>query len=115
MAWAVSAKKPFFVGLRSIEMRRRHPSKRKLVGFTLPKSEAVPEESNLVLTGEAVTGFVTSAALSEACGCVLGLAYAPADAEEGKTITIKYTNGRRVEATVVAPHFYDPENKRQEL
>ena len=115
MAWAVSEKKPFFVGLRSIELRRRHPSKRKLVGFTLPQDGPVPEESNLVLTGEEITGFVTSCALSEACNAVIGLAYAPAAAEVGQPLTIKLTNGTRLQATVAAPHFYDHDNKRQEL
>jgi sarcosine oxidase subunit alpha len=115
MAWAVSEKKPFFVGLRSIEMRRRHPSKRKLVGFTLPKDGPVPEESNLVLAGEEIAGFVTSCALSEACDAVIGLAYAPATAEAGQPLTIKLTDGKRLQATVAPPHFYDHDNKRQEL
>ncbi len=115
MAWAIAGKKPFFVGGRSIEMRRRHPSARKLLGFTLPAGEAVPEESNLVLTGDKVTGFVTSAARSEALGKVIGLAYGPADKVPGDKLPIKYTSGRIVEALVVAPHFYDHDNKRQEL
>ena len=115
MAWAVSEKKPFFVGRRSIEMRRRHPSKRKLVGFTLPKDGPVPEESNLVLAGEEIAGFVTSCALSEACDAVIGLAYAPAAAEVGQPLTIKLTDGKRLQATVAPPHFYDHDNKRQEL
>ena len=116
MAWAVSAKKPFFVGLRSIELRRRHPSKRRLVGFTLPKEAAVPQESNILLdaAGE-FAGFVTSAALSEACGAVIGLAYAPAATATGDALAIKLSNGRLLEARATAPHFYDPDNKRQEL
>ncbi len=115
MAWAIAGKKPFFVGGRSIELRRKHPSARKLLGFTLPPTEAVPEESNLVLTGDKVTGFVTSAAHSEALGKVIGLAYGPADKVPGDKLPIKYTSGRIVEALVVAPHFYDHDNKRQEL
>jgi sarcosine oxidase subunit alpha len=115
MAWAVSEKKPFFVGLRSIELRRRHPSQRKLVGFTLPKDGPVPEESNLVLAGETIAGFVTSSALSEACDAVIGLAYAPAAAAVGQPLAIKLTDGKVLQATVAAPHFYDHENKRQEL
>ena len=115
MAWAIAGKKPFFVGGRSIELRRKHPSARKLLGFTLPAGEALPEESNLVLTGEKVTGFVTSAAVSEALGKVIGLAYGPADKVPGDKLPIKYTSGRIVEAEVVSPHFYDHDNKRQEL
>jgi len=116
MAWAVSAKKPFFVGKRSIELRRRHPSKRRLVGFTLPQDQSLPQESNLVLDADdRVAGFVSSVALSEACEAVIGLAYAPGTTEAGDTLRIKLSNGRILEAKVCAPHFYDPDNRRQEL
>ncbi|MEO1190838.1 MAG: 2Fe-2S iron-sulfur cluster-binding protein [Pseudomonadota bacterium] len=116
MAWAVSKKKPFFVGQRSIELRRRHPSARRLVGFTLPKSSIVPLESNILLDGEGeMAGFITSAARSEACDAVIGLAYAPAETQAGDSLTIKLTNGRRLEAKACAPHFFDPDNQRQEL
>ncbi len=118
MAWAVSGKKPFFVGQRSIELRRKHPSKRKLVGFTLPKGDAVPEESNLVLKGETVAGFVTSAALSEACGAVIGLAYAPAEAEGRRHDHLADQVHHRPAGWSHGggkPHFYDPDNKRQEM
>ncbi len=116
MAWAVAKKKPFFVGQRSIQLRRRHPSKRKLVGFTLPKDQPVPLESNILLdaAGEMV-GFITSAALSEACGSIVGLAYAPANTKVGDRLTIKRSDGRLQEAEACKPHFYDPENKRQEM
>lgn len=116
MTWAVSKKKPFFVGKRSIELRRRHPSKRRLVGFTLPKDQPIPLESNILLSeaGEMV-GFVTSAALSEAMGAIVGLAYAPADTEVDDSLRIKRSNGRLLEATACKPHFYDPDNKRQEM
>ncbi len=116
MSWAVSMKKPFFVGQRSIALRRRHPSKRKLVGFTLPKDQPLPLESNILLDGAGeMVGFVTSAALSEACDAIVGLAYAPAETQVGDSLTIKRSNGRLLEATASKPHFYDPDNKRQEM
>ncbi len=116
MAWAVSMKKPFFVGQRSIDLRRRHPSKRRLVGFTLPKDQPVPLESNILLDkADEMVGFVTSAARSEACGQIIGLAYAPAETQVGDPLTIKRSNGRLLEATAARPHFYDPDNKRQEM
>jgi sarcosine oxidase subunit alpha len=121
MAWAIAKKKPFFVGGRSIEQRLRQPMKRKLVGFTIEDAGVAaggpaPDESNVVLRGGAVAGFVTSVARSPALGRVIGLAYAhPDDAELGKTIQIKLDSGQIVDATVASPHFYDPDNARQEM
>jgi len=121
MAWAIAKKKPFFVGGRSIEQRLRQPMERKLVGFTIEDAGAAvgvpgPDESNIVLRGEEVVGFVTSVAFSPALGKTIGLAYAHADdAEIGKTIRIKLDSGQVVDATVAAPQFYDPDNKRQEM
>jgi sarcosine oxidase subunit alpha len=117
MAWAIAKKKPFFVGGRSIELRRRHPSKRKLVGFTLEGADApLPQESNLVLRGGEMVGFVSSVARSPTLETVIGLAYTAADeAEEGAPLRIRLTSGRMVEGRVVPPHFYDPDNQRQEM
>jgi sarcosine oxidase subunit alpha len=121
MAWAVAKKKPFFVGGRSIEQRLRQPMKRKLAGFTIEDSGEdsganAPDESNVVLRGGEVVGFVTSVARSPALGKVIGLAYVhPDDAELGKTIQIKLDSGQVVEATVASPQFYDPDNTRQEM
>ncbi len=116
MAWAVAKRKPFFVGGRSIELRLRQPMKRKLVGFAIDDPALpMPGESNIVLRAEEIVGFVTSVVRSPALDKVIGLAYAhPDDAELGKTIRIKVDSGQVVEATVASPHFYDPDNKRQE-
>lgn len=117
MAWAIAKKKPFFVGGRSIELRRRQPMKRKLVGFTIEDPGVpAPDESNVVLRGGEIVGFVTSVTRSPALGRVIGLAYAhPDDAELGRTIHIKLDSGQVVAAAVASPHFYDPDNARQEM
>ena len=48
MTWAITQKKPFFIGKRSIELRNRALSKRKMVGFRLPTGiTSMPQESNL--------------------------------------------------------------------
>ena len=116
MAWAIAKKKPFFVGGRSIELRRRHPSRRKLVGFSFKGGAApLPKESNLVLRDGEMIGFVTSIAASATLRKVIGLAYTAADAAApGTRLPIRLDSGRMVEARVTSPHFYDPENKRQE-
>ena len=37
------------------------------------------------------------------------------EAEPGQPIRIRLTSGEMVEGRVCAPHFYDPENARQEM
>jgi sarcosine oxidase subunit alpha len=117
MGWAIAKKKPFFVGGRSIDLIMRQPMKRKLVGFAIEGTDApLPQESNLVLRGDDMAGFVTSVVRSPALHKVIGLAYAhPEDAEVGKTIRIKLDDGRIVEAQVVPLPFYDPDGARQEM
>lgn len=116
MEWAISRRKPFFVGQRAIAVQAARPLTRRLVGFTLPLGSPLPEECCLVIRDGAIAGRVTSAARSAAVGGIVGLAYVhPDDAEPGRTFTVKLEDGSTVEPTVVAPPFYDPANARQEL
>ncbi|MFQ6017451.1 MAG: glycine cleavage T C-terminal barrel domain-containing protein, partial [Kiloniellaceae bacterium] len=117
MAWAIAKRKPFFVGGRSIELRLRQPIKRRLAGFTIDDPALpLPEESNLVLRGGEIVGFVTSVARASAGERIIGLAYVhPDDAEVGRPIEIKLDTGRVIRAEVAALPFYDPDNKRQEM
>jgi sarcosine oxidase subunit alpha len=116
MEWAVSDRKPFFVGQRAIRVQAGRPLTRKLVGFSLPPDGPVPPECCLVIREGAIAGRVTSAARSRACGAVVGLAYVhPDDAAPGGRFTVKLEDGGTVEPTVAALPFYDPENRRQEL
>lgn len=117
MEWALAMKKPFFIGKRSTELLRRLPPKRRLVGFELPASvQDKPDEACLILEhGEAV-GHVTSTCLSPTLGKWIGLAFVPAgSAEQDKTIVIKTRKGTQLQVRIVSPHFFDPENKRQEI
>ncbi|MHC8361927.1 2Fe-2S iron-sulfur cluster-binding protein [Pseudomonas sp. LS2P72] len=116
MGWAVSRNKPFFVGRRSVDILEAQPQKRKLVGFTLPKSSPLPLEGHLVLNGPAISGNVSSCEYSQSLGQIIGLAYAGFDqSAPGQQIPIRVENGVIVHATVVKLPFFDPENKRQEL
>lgn len=116
MAWAISRKKPFFVGGRSIEIQARR-IERTLVGFTLPDPAApTPKECHLVIRDGAIAGRVTSCALSPTLDRVVGLAYvAPDQAEPGAEFTIKVEGGALVRARVEKPPFYDPQGARQEM
>ena len=117
MEWALSMKKPFFIGKRSVELLRRLPQKRRLVGFELPANEVhTPDESCLVVKDGIAVGHVTSTCLSPTVGKWIGLAFVPADiAKNDPFIAIKSRGGEYAQARIVAPHFYDPENKRQEI
>jgi sarcosine oxidase subunit alpha len=117
MNWAVSRKKPFFVGGRSIVELENTPLQRTLVGFVINDPSApIPLESHLILDGEQMVGRVTSCNHSPTLGKPIGLAYVPpAMAEPGQCVTIKSTGGVRVTAEVVTTPFYDPQTLRQEL
>jgi len=115
MVWAISKKKPFFVGGRSIDLRTRQAMTRKLVGFTV-EGGAAPSESNLVLRGGEMAGFVTSVVHSPTLSRTIGMAYVhPADGEPGKSFRIKLDNGNTIDALAATLPFYDPKNARQEM
>ncbi len=116
MDWAVSRRKPFFVGASAIEIRGRNPPARKLVGFVLPEPDAAPpEECCLVVRGGDITGRVTSAMRSPTIGRVIGLAFVPPeDAAPGSRFEIRRPDGSMVAAEVAKIPFYDPDNARQD-
>jgi len=117
MAWAISRKKPYFVGGRSIEIQERNGIERKLVGFEISDPMApVPEECHLTVRGKEIVGRVTSAARSPALGKIIGLAYvAPDQTEPGTRFDIKVAGGRILTGEVVKLPFYDADGERQEI
>lgn len=116
LEWAISRKKSFFVGGRSVAIVMARKQTRKLVGFTLPKTSAKPEEGHLVLEGDNISGHVTSCEYSPTIGSIIGLAFVGIDqCQPGSKVPIRVQNAQIVTATVVNTPFYDPDNKRQEL
>ena len=117
MGWAVSRKKPFFVGGRTLEELDKKSLTRSLVGFVVNDPRApIPLESHLVIDGNQMTGRVTSCNYSPTLGKPVGLVYVhPEKAEPGSLITIRSTDGVMVNAEVVALPFYDPQTARQAL
>lgn len=114
--WAISKTKPFFVGKRSIEMRRRNGMTRKLVGLEIPNESEVPAESCLVLKNDMPVGHVTSVGYSPTIEAWVAMAYVHADdCEEGSTVTVKTRSGALISLSVGGHAFYDPDNKRQEV
>ena len=115
-AFAVKMDKAFFVGQRSLKIIQAKPLRQTLVAFVLDKSavDAMPKECHLVIDGGEIAGRVTSVALSETLGQVIGLAYVtPALANMGGKLGIRIDAGEMVSATIVKAPFYDPQGARQ--
>jgi sarcosine oxidase subunit alpha len=117
MAWAISRRKPYFVGGRSIAIQERNGLTRKLVGFVVDDPSApVPEECHLTLKDGEIAGRITSAARSDTLKTTIGLAYVlPEQAAIDSRFDIKIAGGRIIEARVVKLPFYDPAGARQEM
>lgn len=117
LGWAVSHKKGYFVGGPAIAHMNQAPISRRLIGFVLQDPAGpVPSEGHLVLSGDKISGRVTSVAKSLSLGQVIGLAYvAPQQAVTGTEFEIKVNRGQRVKARAVDLPFYDPDNSRQQL
>lgn len=121
LSWAVSARKPYFIGQRSQAIHAARGISRRLVGFSIEDADMntkapVPRECHLVLAGERIAGRVTSCCRSPTLGKVIGLAYVePNQAAAGSKFEIKVDHGHRIWAQVVELPFYDPEGLRQRL
>lgn len=116
MGWAIAKKKDFYQGKRAIDVINKQPLNRLLVGFTLPFESPMPEECNLVLHSNEITGRVTSVSHSPTLKKIIGLAFVSLNQSEvGTKINIKLSDSKVTTATVCSVPFYDPENKRQEM
>lgn len=114
MQWALSRKKPYFVGKHSIDFMRTRPLKRRLVPFVLPMDGALPRESDLIVDGRNAIGFITSITRSQTCSKIVGLGFAEgADLSAGRELQILSAD-RVLSARIVEGAFYDPDAKRQE-
>ncbi len=117
MDWALAMDKPFFIGQRSLQIVRRQPLARRLVGIELPPEQAapLPEECHLIVEGDEIVGRVTSIAHRSTIGRTIGLAFVRADlAEPGTRLQIRVDKGLLATATVATLPFYDPNDARQQ-
>ncbi len=117
LGWAIAGPKPFYVGKRAVDIQTAKGASRRLVGFTLADPAApCPKECHLVVRDGGIAGRVTSAAMSDALGRVVGLAYVPPDLTAvGSRFTVRVDRGAEVVAEVAPTPFYDPANARQEM
>jgi sarcosine oxidase, subunit alpha len=115
MAWALSSKKPFYVGKRSVEMRRRLGVTRRLAAIAFDPDTKGLGESCLVLVDGMPAGHLTSVAHSPTLGHPIALGFVPAAlAVPGTPVTIRARTGGTVTGTVTGHAFLDPQNTRQE-
>lgn len=122
MAWAVSRKKPDFVGKRSFaRAENRRPDRKQLVGL-LPADERLllPEGAQIIATADVpappvpMLGHVTSSYRSDALGRTFALALVRAGTERvGETLYVPLDGGT-VPVTVTEPVLFDKEGTRRD-
>jgi sarcosine oxidase subunit alpha len=118
VAWAIGRQKPFFVGQRSLEIIRKKPLARRLVGFSIAPDYRgpYPEECHLIMNEDRIAGRVTSIAHRSTLGHALGLAFVQPDmAAPGTRLRIRIDRGQSVPAVVAKLPFFDAENARQNV
>ena len=117
VAWALAVNKPFFVGARSLQIAKRKPLTRLLVGLSFPVDHPgpFPEECHLIIDGDEIAGRITSIAKRTTLGHAVALAFVRPDlAEAGTKVRVRVDAGAMVEAEVTKLPFHDPENLRQQ-
>ena len=112
--WAVSLKKPFFVGQRSLKILQARGPRQVLVGIEITATDRLPRECHLVIHNGELAGRVTSVVRSAALGKAIGLAMvAPELAASAGALSIRGDEGAMIEARIVPTPFYDPKHQRQ--
>lgn len=116
MGWAMSKKKPDYLGKRAVELRRASGKpRRELVGF-LPEdpNKQVPEGAPLTPGGrkEATEGLVTACVWSVVENRWVGLALLmDGHARHGQTAHVRLKD-EVIPVTLTKPVFHDPDGKR---
>jgi sarcosine oxidase subunit alpha len=104
--------KPFFHGKTPLQQQKQRGVRSQLVGFTMLKSGASPDEGCQVVNKDKPVGRVTSSRFSPSLGQNIGLAWVPAaHSAVGERFMIR-ANGKDQPAIVTQLPFYDPEGVR---
>ncbi|WP_282701490.1 sarcosine oxidase subunit alpha family protein [Streptomyces sp. CC219B] len=122
MSWAVSKKKPDFIGKRSYARADTARTDRKHLVGLLPEDPAafLPEGTHLVATGELpappvpMLGHVTSSYRSAALGRTFALALIKGGRDRIGERLYAPVGDRLVPVTVAGPVLYDPEGARRD-
>ncbi len=116
LGWAMSKKKPDYIGKRSVHLRRSAGgTRRELVGLLSDDpTEMVPEGAPITPGGrrESSEGFVTAYVWSVANARSVGLALLDnGRARQGETVHVRIKE-KTIPVKVTAPCFYDPQGLR---
>ena len=116
VAWTIKGGKDFFVGSRSLDILKKQPLTRRLVGIEFSANHAgpLPVENNLMIHEGEMVGRITSIAKRSTLGHAIAMGFVRPDLTEiGTPLTIRVDGGTLVNAKVAAMPFYDPDNRRQ--
>ncbi|SFH76632.1 sarcosine oxidase subunit alpha family protein [Albimonas pacifica] len=123
LGWAVSKKKPDFIGKRGL-MRAdlTRPDRLRLVGLETEDPRVVLPDGAHAVEGrladgrERTVGHVTSTYWSPTLGRSIAMALVENGPERmGEVLTFPVPNGQPIRATIVSPVFFDPEGERNDV
>ncbi len=116
MGWAMSKKKPDYLGKRAVRIRRAGGGpRRELVGVIPEPNHQIPEGAPLTPGGrkERTEGFVTACVWSVVLDRWVGLALLEnAQARHGDTAHVRLKGGEVIPVRVTAPCHYDPDGEK---
>jgi len=121
--WAISKKKPDYLGKRAQErVHMASPERWKLVGLQTLDGSVLPDGAYAVAEGvnangqRNVQGRVTSTYFSPTLGRGIAMGLVRRGPERmGEVLDFPTTGGRVMQARIVSPVFYDPEGARQNV
>jgi glycine cleavage system aminomethyltransferase T len=104
------------VGAPALRACKEQKGRMKLIGFRVGDAAVTPQDGDIVVNGEDIVGYVCTTRFSESLGWQYGMALVrDACAIDGEQINLCQALGKRHDeytATVVPPHFYDPDGER---
>jgi sarcosine oxidase subunit alpha len=116
MGWAMSKKKPDYLGKRAVQIRREGGGpRRELVGVIPEPDRQIPEGAPLTPGGrkEKTEGFVTACVWSVVHERWVGLALLEnGHARHGETAHVRLKGGEVIQVRVTAPCHYDPDGDK---
>lgn len=116
MGWAMSKKKPDYLGKRAVQIRREGAApRRELVGVIPEPDRQIPEGAPLTPGGrkERTEGFVTACVWSVVHEKWVGLALLErGHARHGETAHVRLKGGEVIPVRVTAPCHYDPDGDK---
>jgi len=104
------------VGAPALRACEEQEGRMKLVGFKVAASGVTPQDGDILVDGKNIVGYVCTTRNSESLDCNYGMALVnDGYTTRGEEIRMCQSLGKRHDeytATVIPPHFYDPDGER---